>query len=370
MRKIILFGVAAVMSFSLTATSVSAALTEFQIQSILTLLQSFGVDQAVLNNVNGALRGQAASSPVSSIFCFDFNRNLKFGDGLNELEETNVRNLQTALEKEGFPVSDAEKKGGAVFQEATASAVVGFQEKYRAEILAPNGLPRGTGYVGPATRAKLDKLYGCTAADSDKSPDYSVKPPYNITPQSYPDLFVPGVGKGIYGGGSVSCIYGTEPDPLTCKSTVSNRTVYHDHCANPSQLNEAFVRGDGRLEAHGVFPPSGYICEKGRFIAVPTTANPSVAFVSEPKAGSGGSVLIKRGDKIVFTGTPVDLPGKLGVDYERAFLFDPIFNGVCSNTDWVLTCTPTATGEGDVYILLYKGGQTYRSDVIHVVVSP
>ena len=47
------------------------------------------------------------------------------------------------------------------FDENVASVVVEFQEKHASEVLTPAGLKHGTGYVGAATRAKLNKLYGC-----------------------------------------------------------------------------------------------------------------------------------------------------------------------------------------------------------------
>jgi hypothetical protein len=86
-------------------------------------------------------------------WCHDFNVNLRIGDSGLEVEA-----LQTALEKEGFDVSKDPK---GYFGEYTASAVVGFQEKYKDEILIPWGLTHGTGFVGRTTRAKLNKLYGC-----------------------------------------------------------------------------------------------------------------------------------------------------------------------------------------------------------------
>jgi len=86
------------------------------------------------------------------VWCHDFHLNLKYGMG-----GTEVKALQTALEKEGF----YKRTITSDFDEYTASCVVGFQEKYKKDVLAPWGLEHGTGYVGPTTRAKLNKLCGC-----------------------------------------------------------------------------------------------------------------------------------------------------------------------------------------------------------------
>lgn len=90
-------------------------------------------------------------------WCHDFKHNLRIGD-----KGDAIAALQTALQKEGFTI-DAEEVRNAEFGESTASAVSGFQEKYRAEILTPMRLKYGSGFVGPLTRAKLNQLYGCAA---------------------------------------------------------------------------------------------------------------------------------------------------------------------------------------------------------------
>ncbi len=90
-------------------------------------------------------------------WCHNFKRDLRYGDRGSE-----VIALQRALRKQEFSGVDRDKTG--VFGIYTASAVVGFQEKYRAKILKPLGLKHGTGFVGKLTRAKLNLLYGCGAA--------------------------------------------------------------------------------------------------------------------------------------------------------------------------------------------------------------
>lgn len=108
-----------------------------------------------------------------------------------------------------------------------------------------------------------------SATDSDNSPDYTFgASSYPITPQKYPDLFTAGVGRGNYIGSNTSCIYGTEPNPTSCKPTTESFTTYYDHCFSSTQLNEAFVNSSGKLGAYGVFPPAGYECRNGAFTSI------------------------------------------------------------------------------------------------------
>lgn len=94
------------------------------------------------------------TKPVEQAWCHAFNSNLRVGDSGKE-----VAALQEALSRSGFAVGN--DQGQATFGEQTAAAVVGFQQKYASEVLAPYGLQYGTGFVGKSTRAKLTALYGC-----------------------------------------------------------------------------------------------------------------------------------------------------------------------------------------------------------------
>ena len=74
-------------------------------------------------------------------------------------EGEDVKKLQEILiAEEVWQRPDIEATG--YFGSITKSAVIRFQEKYSEEILQPLGLEKGTGLVGPSTRAHLEKSSG------------------------------------------------------------------------------------------------------------------------------------------------------------------------------------------------------------------
>lgn len=92
----------------------------------------------------------------STAACHTFNYDLQFGDGGATVvgglsKESDVRALQQFLVAKGYGGTEVqnEMKGGSVFEEGTAAAVVKFQGAY--------GI-RQTGYVGPLTRGQLNRL--------------------------------------------------------------------------------------------------------------------------------------------------------------------------------------------------------------------
>jgi peptidoglycan hydrolase-like protein with peptidoglycan-binding domain len=87
--------------------------------------------------------------------CTLFAKDLYFGM-TNSFE---VRCLQEFLKNQG-PEIYPEGLVTGNFLSLTQAAVIRFQEKYASEILHPLNLQKGTGYVGPATRAKINQLLG------------------------------------------------------------------------------------------------------------------------------------------------------------------------------------------------------------------
>jgi peptidoglycan hydrolase-like protein with peptidoglycan-binding domain len=129
---------------SLPPSANTTQLTETQIQSILSLLASFGADQATINNINSVLHDQAVSiSP--SLVPVVFTRNLELHDTGDD-----ILALQKFFNTHGFPLTStgpgSPGSETSIFGTHTYQALIKFQ--------TANNLP-ATGYLGPLTRAAL-----------------------------------------------------------------------------------------------------------------------------------------------------------------------------------------------------------------------
>ena len=91
------------------------------------------------------------NNPV--VGCSSLNINISFGMTNNN----EVRCLQNFLKAQGQEIYPEGLITG-YFGSLTHKAVIRFQEKYASEILTPLGLSKGTGYVGPLTRIKVNQI--------------------------------------------------------------------------------------------------------------------------------------------------------------------------------------------------------------------
>ncbi|MEA3344572.1 MAG: hypothetical protein U9Q16_02750, partial [Patescibacteria group bacterium] len=134
-----------------TVKAVTLDELQAQIDALMAQITNLQQEKAQLQTGNG-------SDGTGETWCHTFNVRLKYGDTGSE-----VHALRTALRKEGFDVPPVFSNYITTkFEKYTSAAVVGFQEKYRADILAPYNISHGTGYVGPTTLAKLNELYRCS----------------------------------------------------------------------------------------------------------------------------------------------------------------------------------------------------------------
>lgn len=87
--------------------------------------------------------------------CQKFTENLYFGT----INDNRVKCLQEFLKDQGTDIYPEGLITGN-FLGLTQQAVIRFQEKYEAEILAPLGLVKGTGFFGASTRSKINEILG------------------------------------------------------------------------------------------------------------------------------------------------------------------------------------------------------------------
>jgi len=143
----------------------NAALTESQITSILSLLDSFGVDSATRTNVNASLRGLPSTPATPSAGACSFTQNLTVGSRGDD-----VKCLQTYL--------NVSPQSG-YFGPLTQAAVAKWQ--------AANGVSPAAGYFGSISRAKYNALVA----------GGGVTTPPGTTP---PVVTVPGTGLSVSAG--------------------------------------------------------------------------------------------------------------------------------------------------------------------------
>src|SRR3989344_2052478 len=108
-----------------------------------------------------ALQG-GGSQQTGGLVCATFTRNHSMGNSGGEVMAiqkflNSVDGTQLATTGAGSPGNET-----SYFGSITKAAVVKFQNKFAAEVLAPVGLSAGTGYWGPSSRAKANGL--CAAA--------------------------------------------------------------------------------------------------------------------------------------------------------------------------------------------------------------
>ena len=143
----------ALMGAVAVAPAQAAGLSETQIQSIVSLLASFGADSATIANVSAALRGQATPGTGSGNAgtCPALSRSLQQGSDGADVKALQVflngsASTQIAVTGAGSPGLETTYFGGL-----TKAAVIKFQ--------SANGVS-AIGIVGPATRAAIAAVCG------------------------------------------------------------------------------------------------------------------------------------------------------------------------------------------------------------------
>ncbi|MFP4539846.1 MAG: peptidoglycan-binding domain-containing protein, partial [Candidatus Paceibacterota bacterium] len=153
--------IAIVLAFGSFSTVSAQALTQSQIDSILGLLESFGADEATMNDVEAALTGEdtddtTPTTPAPDVAQFDRDLSTgSTGDDVKSLQEwLNDNGYTVATEGAGSPGNETD-----YFGERTREAVAAYQ--------SANGIEPVAGYFGPKTREAVNAEIEDAVEDDD-----------------------------------------------------------------------------------------------------------------------------------------------------------------------------------------------------------
>lgn len=323
------------------------------------------------------------SSTSQTVWCHNFNTSITVGSIGLEVEA-----LHLVLEKEGLTISQDEKLNRE-YDESTASAVTGLQEKYRNDILNPLGLRYGTGFVGKGTRAKLNQLYGCKGVTSTPVKPETLQPettqPVTPTQETVISTTVTPAGSDTHrfeildSGGCPPCLVGTICKPCPPKSEY---TIYN---AKISVYNAKGVLIDTKDTSSGmavfenlpyssyttipwgnytaVISAEGYVTDKLQFTVCTTCATDSMVFLKKSSTTTSSSIVVlspNGGETYKIGGifTVKWTPGSPGISQIYLERSDGYSNGIMAlippNTSgsWSLTI-PDNFPAGEYYVKLY-----------------
>ena len=372
------FIVALSMGFLGTAVPVSAITLE-DVQSSINSLSSQMQDLKAQLSASAVLSvGDDVDPNPDASTCVIITNDLRYR---SRDANTNgeVSTLQDFLQSQGYLNSEPTGYFGLMTQKAVKS----FQ--------SANGISP-TGFVGPVTRAKI-KAISCGRTDPPSPTTIKVGAPnggetwtrgteqkiwwdqgiswdpnrinknVDIRLNSY---VTPGSCRALSDGRMV-CSQVAVLQPYTIVKNASGPTYIWTVRNNIDKL----IIPDGSYYVEVCITGTN-TCDQSdsyfKIVSGTATNEPSVKIESYPSADSAGKVTIKVGDKLVITGYPYNLSGRILVDYNRAFFFGSIFNNACGNTDWEMTCVAKQAGVSKFYIEAYKNSTTYWSNVIEVTV--
>jgi len=220
----------------------------------------------------------------ASVNVFAFTQSLSLGSRGSEVLELQIFlnqdfETQVSFEGPGSPGNETD-----YFGSLTKNAVIRFQEKYASEVLAPVGLSKGTGYVGPSTRQKLNSF-------SEEEP--TLKGPLILRTQ--PGQAKPGSFISIYGEGFLEDDYAVIfPENKIARATKSGTTrlTFPVPQGVPIGKQPLFVREE----------KTGKVTNSISLIIVSQTVNtetgpksPQIGSLS-PRTGGKGTVLTITGE--------------------------------------------------------------------------
>ncbi|MBY0294124.1 peptidoglycan-binding protein [Patescibacteria group bacterium] len=216
-----------------------------------------------------------------------------------------VRQLQIYLNTHGFPLGEnvlgAPGRETNYFGSLTYSALVRFQEAYAQKILTPIGEVKGTGILGPYTRACINS--GCidtetstieSSTTSNNSDSVVCNAPQGLScipgtsiiqPYAPAGGWTPGYGQGGGSGSSAQAI-SVSVSPSSATLNTFGTTTFSATVSNASNTSVNWSTSGGSINTNGVFTaPQG--------ISATTTYTVTATSAEDSSKSGTASVIVK-----------------------------------------------------------------------------
>ncbi|MBU6214890.1 peptidoglycan-binding protein, partial [Patescibacteria group bacterium] len=305
-------GLAMATSMLSFAPMVHAALTDSQVQAILSLLQSFGADSTTIANVQASLTGSApvtTGTGSSSAACV-FTKDLTVGSTGSEVSQ-----LQTALIAKGYMSGSATGYFGAI----TKAAVMKWQ--------TAAGVSPAAGYFGAKSRAAFcgTASTGTTGGTVSAGTGNGLK--VMVSPTS-PNGSVLVAGQGI---GDIADF--TFSNPTSAPINVTGLTFKRIGVSNDSALSNVYLyNGATRItDSAGVSSSQFSYSDPTAIFTVPAGGVYTVSVRADIASGTSGSQIGASLVSVSSNGTldsSVSFPVNSGYQtVSSATLASVVFNG-------------------------------------------
>lgn len=297
----------------------AAALTNEQVQSILSLLSSFGADAATIANVSASLTGGTPTTPTTptSSSC-SFTRDLTTG-----ASGADVTCLQKALMAAGYSIP-----AGATgyFGGQTQTAVIAWQKSA--------GVSPAAGYFGSISRAKWNLGGGSTTTTTPTTP---------VTGNGLKVMLAPTSPNGlalVQGQAAAELAQFTFANPTAAPITVTNMTFNRIGVSNDSTLTNVYLyAGATRLtDSAGVSNTSFNFNNAGGIFVVGAGQTYTVSVRSDIAGSTSGQQV---GVKLVAVQASSALDSS--VVYPIVGGLQTISAATLSTVDFAVTTLPTAS---------------------------